>query len=64
VTSDTAKRREIYQRLVGTLLRDRNIIYLYHDQLFTGSRNDVSGVEVRPDGLPRLSFATVGSGGV
>jgi peptide/nickel transport system substrate-binding protein len=63
-TSDTAKRREIYQQLVGTLLRDRNIIYLYHDQLFTGSRNDVAGVEVRPDGLPRLSFATVGSGGV
>jgi peptide/nickel transport system substrate-binding protein len=63
-TTDTAKRRAIYQQAVRTLLRDRNIIYLYHDNLFTGSRSDVSGVEVRPDGLPRLSFATVGGGGV
>jgi peptide/nickel transport system substrate-binding protein len=63
-TTDPAKRRAIYQRVVATLLHDRNIIYLYHDNLFTGSRSDVAGVEVRPDGLPRLSFATVGSGGV
>jgi peptide/nickel transport system substrate-binding protein len=63
-TSDPAKRREIYRRTIGTLLRDRNIIYLYHDKLFTGSRSDVSGVEVRGDGLPRLLFATVGKGGV
>jgi peptide/nickel transport system substrate-binding protein len=63
-TSDPDKRRQIYQRAIGTLLRDRNIIYLYHDKLFTGSRSDVSGVEVRGDGLPRLNFATVGKGGV
>jgi peptide/nickel transport system substrate-binding protein len=63
-TTDPAKRRAIYQRVIATLRRDRNIIYLYHDNLFTGSRSDVSGVEVRPDGLPRLSFATVGGGGV
>jgi len=63
-TTDPAKRRQIYQNLISTLQRDRNIIYLYHDKLFTGSRSDVSGVEVRPDGLPRLSFASVGKGGV
>jgi len=62
-TSDTAKRREIYQRVIRTLLQDRNNIYLYHDKLFTGWRGDVSGVEVRPDGLPRVYFASVGGGG-
>jgi peptide/nickel transport system substrate-binding protein len=62
--NDPARRRAIYQRVIRTLLRDRNIIYLYHDKLFTGSRSDVAGVEVRPDGLPRLSFASVGGGGV
>ena len=63
-TADPAKRRPIYKRAIAAMLRDRNIIYLYHDNLFTGSRNDVAGVEVRPDGLPRLSFASVGRGGV
>jgi len=63
-TADPAKRREIYRRVVATILHDRTNIYLYHDSLFTGSRGDVSGVEVRPDGLPRLYFASVGSGGV
>jgi peptide/nickel transport system substrate-binding protein len=62
-TSDMAKRREIYKRIVATLLRDHNNIYLYHDTLFTGSRNDVTGLEVRPDGLPRLAFANVGGEG-
>jgi peptide/nickel transport system substrate-binding protein len=62
-TSDPAKRREIYQRVIATLLRDHGNIYLYHDKLFTGSRGDVTGVEVRPDGLPRLAFADVGGKG-
>jgi peptide/nickel transport system substrate-binding protein len=61
--TDPAKRRAIYRRLVAQLLHDRNIIYLYHDKLFTGSRSDVRGVEVRADGLPRLAFASVGDGG-
>jgi peptide/nickel transport system substrate-binding protein len=58
-TSDPAKRREIYRRLVPILQRDRGIIYLYHDKLATGSRQNVSGLEVRPDGLPRPAFASV-----
>ena len=62
-TSGTDQRREIYRRVIATLNRDRNIIYLYHDKLFTGSRSDVTGVEVRPDGLPRLAFANVGGKG-
>jgi peptide/nickel transport system substrate-binding protein len=62
-TSDTEKRREIYKRVIATVLRDRTNIYLYHDKLFTGSRKDVTGVEVRPDGLPRVYFADVGGGG-
>jgi len=62
-TSEPAKRREIYRRVIATLLRDHGNIYLYHDTLFTGSRSDVTGVEVRPDGLPRLAFADVGGGG-
>jgi peptide/nickel transport system substrate-binding protein len=62
-TADTDKRRDIYRRVIATLRRDRNNIYLYHDELFTGSRSDVTGVEVRPDGLPRLAFADVGGGG-
>ena len=44
--------------MIATLNRDRNIIYLYHDKLFTGSRSDVTGVEVRPDGLPRSRSRT------
>jgi peptide/nickel transport system substrate-binding protein len=62
-TSETDKRRDIYKRVVGTLRQDRSNIYLYHDTLFTGSRSDVTGVEVRPDGLPRVYFADVGGGG-
>ena len=62
-TSETDKRRDIYKRVVGTLRQDRSNIYLYHDTLFTGSRDDVTGVEVRPDGLPRVYFANVGGGG-
>jgi peptide/nickel transport system substrate-binding protein len=62
-TSETDKRRDIYRRVVGTLRQDRSNIYLYHDTLFTGSRDDVTGVEVRPDGLPRVYFANVGGGG-
>jgi peptide/nickel transport system substrate-binding protein len=62
-TSDTDKRREIYKRVIEALRRDHGNIYLYHDTLFTGSRSDVTGVEVRPDGLPRLYFADVGGGG-
>jgi peptide/nickel transport system substrate-binding protein len=58
--SDPDKRREIYKRIIATMRRDRGIIYLYHDKLATGSTEDVSGVEVRPDGLPRLGFASVG----
>ncbi len=59
-TSAPSRRRAIYERAIRTLLRDRNIIYLYHDKLFTGSRSDVQGVEVRGDGLPRLLFARLG----
>jgi len=62
-TTDTAKRRDIYRRTIAQLRRDRNLIYLYHDKLFTGSRSDVNGVEVRADGLPRVAFATVGGKG-
>jgi peptide/nickel transport system substrate-binding protein len=62
-TTETDKRRAIYKRVISTLARDRNIIYLYHDKLFTGSRGDVSGVEVRPDGLPRVALANVGGKG-
>jgi peptide/nickel transport system substrate-binding protein len=59
--SDPARRKQIYRRLIKTLQRDRGIIYLYHDKLATGSTEDVSGLEVRPDGLPRLAFASVGN---
>jgi len=62
-TSETDKRRDIYKRVVATVRQDRSNIYLYHDTLLTGSRDDVSGVEVRPDGLPRVYFANVGGGG-
>jgi peptide/nickel transport system substrate-binding protein len=60
-TSGTAERRKIYRKLIAKILDERNIIYLYHDKLFTGSTEHVSGVDVRPDGLPRLAFASVGS---
>jgi peptide/nickel transport system substrate-binding protein len=57
--TDTARRRQIYEKAIALLLADRNIIYLYDDRLFTGWRSNVHGVEMRGDGLPRLAFASV-----
>jgi peptide/nickel transport system substrate-binding protein len=55
---DAAKRREIYDQAVEIARRVRSNIVLYHDRLYTGSREGVEGIEVRPDGIPRIAFAS------
>ena len=50
---DTASARELYRAWSRRSAATATSIYLYHDKLFTGSRKDVTGVEVCPDGLPR-----------
>jgi peptide/nickel transport system substrate-binding protein len=58
--TDDAERREIYAQLVDAVRERRNIIYLYHENLFTGAKQEVSGFEVYGDGLPRLKNVSVG----
>lgn len=58
--TDDAERREIYAEVVDAVRERRNIIYLYHEGLFTGANNDVSGFEVYGDGLPRLKNVSIG----
>jgi peptide/nickel transport system substrate-binding protein len=59
VVTNTARRRQLYNRLITILNKDRDIIYLYHERLFTGWRSNVHGIRMYGDGLPRLAFASV-----
>ncbi len=56
---DPAKRRELYRELVALLNERKNILYLYHLRLYLGARPGIEGIEFRPDGIPRLAFASV-----
>jgi peptide/nickel transport system substrate-binding protein len=58
--TDDAERREIYAQVVDAVRERRNIIYLYHEKLFTGAKKAVSGFEVYGDGLPRLKNVSMG----
>jgi peptide/nickel transport system substrate-binding protein len=59
---DPARRKAIYERADARNRADRSVMVLYHQRLFTGSRQGVHGMEVRPDGLPRFVHASVEGG--
>jgi len=56
-TTDAAQRADIYAEALDLIQQRRNIIYLYHENLFTGSKADVVGMEFYGDGLLRLKSA-------
>ncbi|MDP9444731.1 MAG: ABC transporter substrate-binding protein [Actinomycetota bacterium] len=56
-TIDTAGREELYAEVIDLILQRRNIIYLYHQNLFTGTSADVVGLDFYGDGLLRLKTA-------
>jgi peptide/nickel transport system substrate-binding protein len=57
-----ADRRKIYAQAIRRANADRGAIVLYYDRYFTGMRRDVHGLQIFADGIPRVAFATVGSG--
>jgi peptide/nickel transport system substrate-binding protein len=57
VEQDSEARHELFNQLVDTLRERRNIIYLYHQNLFVGARGTITGFEFYGDGLPRLKTA-------
>lgn len=56
-TNDMAKRKQIYRKLVQTMNKHLNIIYLYHPRVILGVSSKVQGVQYFPDNLIRLKTA-------
>lgn len=56
-TSDTDERKKAFTEALTIAAEERPIIYLFHQRTFLASSKDVSGIEVLPDGLPRLKSA-------
>ena len=57
VESGPEARHELFNQLVDALRERRNIIYLYHQNLFVGAADSITGFEFYGDGLPRLKTA-------
>jgi peptide/nickel transport system substrate-binding protein len=62
-TTETAQRQEMYADIVQKLQDSLGIIYLYHENLYTGASSDVVGLEYHGDGLLRLKEAGLAAGG-
>lgn len=58
VATDEAERKQLYADALDLIHERRNIVYLYHENYFTGAAADVVGVEFYGDGL--LRFKTAG----
>ena len=56
-TIDPGQRTQIYADVIDAIRERRNIIYLYHENLFTGASADVVGLQYHGDGLLRLKSA-------
>jgi len=56
-STDPAEREQLYAQVIDLILQRRNIIYLYHQILYTGTSADVVGLEFYGDGLLRLKSA-------
>jgi peptide/nickel transport system substrate-binding protein len=62
-TTDTAQRKQMYADIVRKAQETLGIIYLYHENLFTGASADIVGLEYHGDGLLRLKEAGLAAGG-
>ena len=58
--ADAEKRRELYKPVIGLLLDDLPISYLYHGRWIFGTRNEVLGFRGYPDGIIRLDGVALG----
>ncbi|HEX2174983.1 MAG TPA: ABC transporter substrate-binding protein [Nocardioidaceae bacterium] len=56
-TIDTEERRQLYADIIDAVRERANIIYLYHENLFTGASSDIVGLQYHGDGLLRLKTA-------
>ena len=54
LTSDPAKRKAIYEKVTGQVLKDEPIIYLYHRKLLIAHTARLEGYRQMPDGLVRV----------
>jgi peptide/nickel transport system substrate-binding protein len=61
-TIDRDERKQHYADVIDAIKQRRNIIYLYHQNLFTGMNADVVGLEFYGDGLLRLKTAGFAAG--
>jgi peptide/nickel transport system substrate-binding protein len=62
-TTNTGQRKQMYADIVRELQDSLGIIYLYHENLYTGASSDVVGLEYHGDGLLRLKEAGLAAGG-
>jgi peptide/nickel transport system substrate-binding protein len=56
-STDIEERQQLYADALALIHERRNIIYLYHENLFTGLNADVVGIDFYGDGLLRLKTA-------
>jgi len=56
-TQDISARAQIYGQVQAQTEKDDPIIYLYRQRNLTGVSQDISGVQVYPDGIIRVAFA-------
>lgn len=56
--TDEEERKQLYAEALDLIHERRNIVYLYHENYFTGAGSDVVGMEFYGDGL--LRFKTAG----
>jgi peptide/nickel transport system substrate-binding protein len=52
----------MYADIVERLQDELGIIYLYHENLYTGASSDIVGLEYYGDGLLRLKTAGLAQG--
>jgi peptide/nickel transport system substrate-binding protein len=61
-STNPTERKEMYADIVQRLQDELGIIYLYHENLYTGASSDIVGLEYYGDGLLRLKTAGLAAG--
>jgi peptide/nickel transport system substrate-binding protein len=56
-TTDVAKRRALYSKVIAREHELNGIIYLYHERYFLGTAANVAGIRYYSDGIPRFETA-------
>jgi len=54
LTSDTAARKAIYEKVAGVILQERPIVYIYHRTVLIAHTAKLEGYKQMPDGLVRV----------